>query len=122
LVLHTLYYEDELRATHRPAAPKSTFTSKELDLAKNLIEHLSAPFRPKEFHDTYRENVQHMLEQKDKGQKIAAVKQPRKAPVVDLLEALKRSLKSAPPASSPARKPASATRHTRKSAGRRHAA
>jgi DNA end-binding protein Ku len=58
---------------------------------------MQAPFKPAAFHDTYRENVERLIEQKKKGQKITAVKQPRKAPVIDLMEALKRSLKSAAP-------------------------
>lgn len=96
LVLHTLYYTDELQAANKVAKPKEKYTGKELDLAKSLIEQLTAPFRPAAFHDTYRENVERLIEQKEKGQKVAPVKRPRKAPVVDLMEALKRSLKESP--------------------------
>jgi DNA end-binding protein Ku len=56
---------------------------------------MAAPFKPAAFHDSYRENVERLIEEKKKGQKITTVKQPRKAPVIDLMEALKRSLKSA---------------------------
>lgn len=98
LVLHTLFYSDELHKTNRKETPKAKYTAKELELAKTLVGHLAAPFKLQEFHDTYRENVEKLLEQKQKGQKVTAVKQPRKAPVVDLLEALKRSLKAAPAA------------------------
>lgn len=92
LVLHTLYYEDELNEANRPAAPKSSFTSKELDMAKSLVQHLTAKFQLKEFHDTYRENVERLIEEKKSGKKTTVLKQPRKAPVIDLMEALKRSL------------------------------
>jgi DNA end-binding protein Ku len=98
LVLHTLYYGGELHESNKAEAPKTKFTAKELDLAKSLVSHLTAPFQPAQFHDTYRENVERLIEQKKKGQKITAVKQPRKAPVIDLMEALRRSLKSAGPA------------------------
>jgi DNA end-binding protein Ku len=95
LVLHTMYYEDELHRAKAPKVPqKAKFSSKELDLAKNLVEHLTAAFHPNQFHDTYRENLERLIEAKQKGKKIPAVKQPRKAPVVDLMEALQRSLKS----------------------------
>lgn len=93
LVAHTLYYADELHAANKGARPKEKYSAKELDLAKNLIDQLSAPFHPEQFHDTYRENVERLIEQKQKGEKITAVKQPRRAPVVDLMDALKRSLK-----------------------------
>ena len=42
-----------------------------------------------EFHDTYRDNVERPIEEKKKGKKITTVKQPPKAPVIDLVEALK---------------------------------
>ena len=63
-------------------------------MAKSLVSHLSAPFKPEQFQDTYKENVQRLIEEKQKGRKITIVKQPRKAPVIDLMEALKRSLKT----------------------------
>jgi DNA end-binding protein Ku len=107
LVLHTLYYADELHKANRVEAPATRFSAKELELAKSLIAHMAAPFKPAAFHDSYRENVERLIAQKQKGQKITAVKQPRKAPVIDLMEALKRSLKSTAPAKSrTARKPA----------------
>jgi DNA end-binding protein Ku len=93
LVLHTLYYPDELHRTNRKEAPKAKYTAKELELAKSLVKSLTAPFKPNQFKDEYRQNVERLIEQKRKGQKVTEVKQPRKAPVVDLMEALKRSLK-----------------------------
>ena len=92
-------------------APTTKFSAKELELAKSLISHMAAPFKPAAFHDTYRENVERLIEQKQKGQKITAVKQPRKAPVIDLMEALKRSLKSTAPAES--RAPKKTTRRSK---------
>jgi len=117
LLLHTLYYPDELHASHKAEAPKAKFTAKELGMAKSLVEHLTAPFKPEQFHDSYRENVERLIEEKKKGRKITAVKQPRKAPVIDLMEALQRSLKSAEGAS---KKTASQT--AKKARGRRKAA
>jgi DNA end-binding protein Ku len=92
-VLHTLYYADELHKANRSEAPKAKYSTKELELARNLVNHLKAPFRPQEFRDTYRENLQQLIRQKQKGQKVTAIKQPGKAPVIDLMEALKRRLK-----------------------------
>jgi len=99
LLLHTLFYENELHEANREAAKphKTSYTAKELQLAKSLIEHLAAPFRPASFEDTYRHNVEKLIEQKRKGKKVTAEKQPRPKPVVDIMEALKRSLKATPP-------------------------
>jgi DNA end-binding protein Ku len=100
LLLHTLYFADELQQTHRREAPKTKYSAKELELAKSLVSHLKAPFKPQEFKDTYRASVERLIEEKRKGQKITAVEQPRKAPVIDLMEALKRSLEASGAATS----------------------
>lgn len=97
LLLHTLFYPNELREANQPAIkPGKKASGKELSLAKTLIEHLAGPFKPEEFHDTYRDNVEHLIEQKRKGQKVTTIRQPRREPVGDLMEALKRSLESGP--------------------------
>ncbi len=93
MVLHTMYYSDELHQANRVgSSQKSAFNDKELDLAKRLIDTLASPFKPEQYQDEYRKNVERLVEQKQKGQKITAVKQPRTAPVTNILEALKRSL------------------------------
>jgi DNA end-binding protein Ku len=98
LILHTLFYPDELHESNKQRTPsKVDATSKELDLATQLIQQLAAPFKPEQFHDTYRENVTKLIEQKKKGQEITAAAKPKRAPVVDLMEALKKSLQSASP-------------------------
>jgi DNA end-binding protein Ku len=94
LVLHTLYYQDELHAGNKAEALKTKFSAKELDMAKSLVQHLTANFKLAEFHDAYRENVERLIEEKKKGKKITEIKQPRKAPVIDLMQALKKSLQA----------------------------
>jgi len=120
LVLHTLYYPDELHKTNRGEAPKAKYSGKELELAKSLVKNLSAPFKPQEFKDTYRENVERLIEQKSKGQKVTTVKQPSKAPVIDLMEALKRSLKAS--SSGTSAKDSSHSQGGKKAASRRKVA
>jgi DNA end-binding protein Ku len=114
LLLHTLYYAEELHQKNKGGAAATKFTAKELEMAKSLISHLTARFEPEQFHDSYRENVERLIEEKRKGHKVTAIKQPRKAPVIDLMEALKRSLKSVAPAGK--------ARPAKKSTGRRKAA
>jgi DNA end-binding protein Ku len=92
LLLHTLYYVDEL---HQPAESEAVQknTPKELDLAKKLIETLAGPFKPREYHDTYRENLESLIKRKRLGEKVSPVKRAKTAPVVNILEALQRSLR-----------------------------
>jgi DNA end-binding protein Ku len=100
IVLHTMYFEDELHKANETKAPAAAkFDKKEIDLAKKLIETLASPFKPEQFHDEYKRNVEKLIAAKRKGRKIQAVKQPKMAPVVDLMKALQDSLskgKSAP--------------------------
>lgn len=93
MVLHTLFYPDELHESNR-VAPRSgaKLPPKEIDLAKTLVQHLAGPFKASEFHDEYRENIERLIEQKRKGKPISVTTQPKKAPVIDLMEALKQSL------------------------------
>lgn len=95
LILHTLFYPDELHAANKAAAPpKAKATRKEIDLATSLIRQLAAPFKPDQFEDTYREHVKTLIEQKKKGKKITATPVERRAPVIDLMDALKKSIQS----------------------------
>jgi DNA end-binding protein Ku len=93
IVLHTMYFVDELHAEKDIPAPKSEkFDKKELELAKKLIETLAAPFKPEQFHDEYKQNVEKLIEAKRKGRKVTPITQPKKAPVIDLMKALQQSL------------------------------
>ena len=95
MVLHSLFYPNELHEANRAAAKSTKLPAKEMELAKSLVQHLAGPFKPSIFHDSYRENVERLIRQKQKGQKISLVAKPKKAPVIDMMEALKRSLAAA---------------------------
>jgi DNA end-binding protein Ku len=65
-------------------------------MAQQLVESLSAEFDPSKYRDTYREQVQDLIEKKAEGQEIAEVPEPAAAaPVVDLMAALEASLAAA---------------------------
>src|SRR3954451_2368030 len=105
MVLHTMYYEDELHKANQPSLPKEEkYTQKEIELAKRLIDTLASPFKLDEYHDTYRDNVLKMIEQKQKGHKVTPIRQPRVAPVMDLMAALQQSLSKAGNAAGTAKK------------------
>jgi DNA end-binding protein Ku len=93
IVLHTMYFEDELhKANETKKSQNSKFDKKEVDLAKKLIDTLAAPFKPEQFHDEYKRNVEKLIEAKRKGRKVQTIKQPKLTPVVDLMQALQESL------------------------------
>jgi DNA end-binding protein Ku len=100
-VMHTLFYPDELRSGNRARVSGKAASGKtELALATKLIHQLAAPFHPESFHDTYRENVKKLIEQKRKGQGITSISRPKRAPLIDLMEALKKSIKTSVPSGS----------------------
>jgi DNA end-binding protein Ku len=94
LVLHTMYFLDELHEANRVKVDKKDFSKRELELSQKLIDTLAAPFNPAQFHDEYRENVEQTIERKRKGQKIKPPAHPRVTPVVSIMEALQKSLKA----------------------------
>ena len=102
ILLHTMYYEDEIRQVEEFRTDTSKVQDKELALAKMLIESLLAPFEPGKYKDNYRENLLSMIRAKVEGKESVETATPaHKAPVIDILEALKMSLAEAkkPPVS-----------------------
>jgi len=78
-----------------------------LDLAEKLIEQKSGKFDPSEFQDRYQDAVIEMVKAKVKGQEPVLAKAPERGKVINLMDALKRSLEDAkPPAESKPRKAA----------------
>jgi DNA end-binding protein Ku len=93
ILLHTMYYPDEIRQVEEFRTDTSTVKDKELALAKTLVESLLAPFEPEKYKDEYRENLKAMIQAKVEGKEIVETAAPtHKAPVIDILEALKMSL------------------------------
>ena len=104
LTLHTMYYSNEIRAAEGMPANKAELKDQEKALAEQLIKSLAAPWQPQKYRDEYQENVRGMIAAKLKGQEVTEVAQPRLAPVIDLMEALKKSIaekKTAPAAPGP---------------------
>jgi DNA end-binding protein Ku len=93
LTLHTLFYEDEVRAVDGYGdTSKASVDEKELKLARMFIQAMSAEFEPGKYEDTYRKAVLQLLQAKADGQTISAPDTPVARPTGDLMEALKASL------------------------------
>jgi DNA end-binding protein Ku len=94
LVMHQLYYEDELRSMDDIDFPKNVaFRPVEEELADKLIEQLSTEeLDLSKYHDEYRDRVETAVEQKIAGQEVSVAPEQPAAQIIDLFEALKRSL------------------------------
>ena len=113
LVLTTLHFADEIRdvSSTLPEAPKSeAFKGRELDLAKSLIEQMTVPWTPDQYKDTYRDRVEELVKAKAEGTELTVTTEVPKAPVLDLMEALRRSVENDGAGSSSTSKKADASK------------
>lgn len=119
LVLHTMFYRDEVRSAQEFNVDKGQIKDKELELANALIKSLESSFEPEKYQDNYRVRLEAVIESKRKGKKVVEMPEPKLAPVVDIMEALRMSLavKQKGPAkseSAPARKGAGGATRSKK--------
>jgi len=93
MMLHTMYYAEEVREVESFGAPDVEIKDSEIKVAHQLIEALAGEWDPEKYHDGFQENLKKLIETKLEGGEVQAVEQPKKlAPVVDLMAALKESL------------------------------
>ena len=129
IVLNTLRFADEIRATDDLELPGSTLkaagiTDKELKMALSLVEGMSEAWAPEQYHDSYREDVLALVKKKIKAKQTRTITPPSPEPeeergsnVIDLVALLQQSLGKKAPAKAPAaapRKSASTAKTTRK--------
>jgi DNA end-binding protein Ku len=93
LMLHTIYYQNEIREVEGFGEIDVEIKPAEIKVANQLIEALAAEWEPEKYADTFQENVRKLIQARLDGKEVVAVDKPKKmAPVVDLMEALKASL------------------------------
>ena len=93
IVMHTMYYRDEIRQVDEFRTDTHLVKDAELKLATTLIESLAAEFEPEKYRDEFRANVMALVQAKVEGRQTVEPPAPQHlAPVVDILEALKMSL------------------------------
>jgi DNA end-binding protein Ku len=98
LALDTLFFADEIRDPHQlDALPgKKKTRGKQLDMAVSLIEAMTGPWKPSEYEDTYAARVHQLIEDKRAGKDVISEAEPPEATgVVDLMDALRRSVEGA---------------------------
>jgi DNA end-binding protein Ku len=97
LVLHTLFFADEVRDVKEIGTTEADVREGELRLAKRLVEELRVDdFDPAKHQDVYRERLENAAEQKAQGQTLETVVPAAPAQVIDLMDALKESLRKGP--------------------------
>jgi DNA end-binding protein Ku len=97
LVMEQLYYADEIRPFSEVPLGEAELKPEELKLAVQFIRQASAEaFDPAKYEDDVRKRILAQIEQKIAGKEItAAPEEEPQAQIIDLMEALKRSLAQA---------------------------
>ena len=101
LVLNTLRYANELRDPSDLKVPAdlkaAKVTPREIEMAERLVEDMEMDWDPAQYHDTYRDDLLKMIEEKAHGKvkpEPKAKRAPREAEVIDFASLLEKSLGS----------------------------
>jgi DNA end-binding protein Ku len=93
LAVHTMHFANEIREA--PGYGNTTgvkLSPKEIKLAEQLVDSLSTEFDIKKYHDEFETRLRALIAAKEKGREVAAIPHPKRAPVIDMMSALKKSL------------------------------
>lgn len=94
ILAYTLRSKREVRDAEEifDRIPDAKVNAQMVDIASRIIEQQEGPFDPSQFNDRYEDALRALIREKEKGRTVKAPEQPKEAEVIDLMEALKRSL------------------------------
>jgi DNA end-binding protein Ku len=99
MTLHTMFYQEELREVAEYGRNEGIeVKDAEKKLALQLIETLAAKFQPEKYRDDYQDSMRALIAAKQQGKDVAPMTHPSRAPIIDLMTALKKSLEKKPAA------------------------
>jgi DNA end-binding protein Ku len=115
----TLRYPYEVRkeADYFDDIPEEKVPKDMLDLAGHIVESKAGHFDPEEFDDQYESALEELLKQKQAGKPIERPQEPKQSNVVNLMDALRQSLKAQ--GGEPKKKPASPSSTRRRAPAKR---
>lgn len=95
IALHTMYFKNEIReAPGYGHTEHVKLLPQEVKLAEQLVDTLSEDFHLEKYHDEFQERLKGLIEARQKGKEIAEAPEPHRAPVIDIMAALKKSLET----------------------------
>lgn len=104
LLINTMFFEDDIKEIPKSFA-RPALNDSELTMAKTLIQSMAQPFDPALYKDEYQERLRDLIQQKISGKEIVAARQDAPSNVIDLMEALKKSLEQNQGKTSPSMTP-----------------
>jgi DNA end-binding protein Ku len=94
LLLHTMYFVNEIRRVPEFGALEAVnLKQQEVKLTEQLIATMMQPFKPAQYQDEFQDRLRKLVEAKRRGQTVE-VEAAKSVPVIDMMEALKKSLAS----------------------------
>lgn len=103
MLIETMYFADEIKDLPKEVARPETNPA-ELEMAKTLIGTMTKEFEPELYKDEYQERLKELIEKKIAGQEIVAAKPEGQDNVIDLMEALQKSVEQNKPKKKTTRK------------------
>lgn len=124
LVLQALLWDDEVREAAFPSLDeKVTISAKELEMSEALVKSFESDFEPEKFHDDYQDQLKELIEAKlEKGDAVSTAEtfgeteEEGTGEVLDLMEALRRSVEKNKKPAAPAKRPATKKAPAKKAA------
>jgi len=98
MLLTTLHWPDEVRATSELDLPDEEYDFKpaELAMARQLVSAMTGEFDPSQYKDEYRQALETIIEAKVEGKETVAVEEPEESgKLIDLMAALEASVNAA---------------------------
>lgn len=92
MLVNSLFFHEEIQES--PNIKKTQIKKKELDLAINLIDEMTEPFRPEKYKDEFNLKIKKAIKKEIQGKEIIEPHQKEPVKIVDIMEALQKSLKS----------------------------
>jgi DNA end-binding protein Ku len=115
IALHTMYFANEVRqAPGYGQIDNVKLSPQEIKLADQLVDNLSEKFQLNKYHDEFETRLRALIEAKQKGREVAAAPRPARAPVIDIMAALKKSLERTEARKHPLRSTKEAAAHEKR--------
>ena len=97
IIMYKLRYPEELRNVDNvPHLGEEEVDEAQLKLAQTLVDSMKTPFEQVDFEDRYRDALMEMVNEKVSGKQVITVSESEEdAPVVDIMDALKKSIEAA---------------------------
>lgn len=104
ILIEKMFFADEIKEIPKNYM-KPEIKEAELSMAKTLISSMVKPFEAELYHDEYQERLRQLIEDKISGKEIIAAKSEDRGNVIDLMEALQKSIEqTAPQTAAPVKK------------------